>query len=802
MKKTIFFLLSCLFMVTAATAQMGLTGGFAGVSPSTVQYLPFSTNQIKDSSSNLWTVSGGEVYENAGLAGYSANVIELTYYNNVIYQENGSGNWYSWTGTTWTGPVANPTPGIGAAVSSVTSPSSGTITSGSVTFTVTFNLPVVVGGGTPTLNLNTAISSAASYTSGSGTKQLIFTATPTSGETANPVATTSAALSLNGAIIQTNGNNAVLTGANSETFTGLIFAPTSSGSFTVSGGQIIGPNNQPFVPLGVDVVDCGSGNGGTSCLTSLTAADITAAFPGISIVKVQMYDNYPAPSNYTAWVNSLTSQGIVVQFTDYNGYNYPLVNSCYWVAMTGSALTTEVNWYSAMATAFIGNPYVWFNTQNEICDGTNPPTGNSNAEQVAVYDAIRATGSNAIIGIELLAGFSTGTSYYGYLNASSFSSRTNVIWDVHYYNESVGGGATTVAANQSALAAEISSAQTFATSANGTMPAFIGEYGNSTDGTNIDTYWSETVQAIFNEAALGFGSGGDDYYFPYSQGGGGATGDQMFNGQPSASINPPTIGNSSLDAYGLQVAAGLSTTVSSDYSYYFSGSYGALLTPWNTTGANTWTESYNVNATMPNNTKFTWNYTGACANNVCGYDFLSYGNYNNTGGYSGADGTTWTAITPAQIENIVTLTASHNLTLGAEPTTHDVIYDMALTSVAVPTGTTFGGSETHEIVVYAHSPSYMQSFVNGLPKCGSGSVVVSGITWTCGVNGSEILFMQSSGADVLNISNLNILTLLQFLVTQGTIANTEYFNGLGLGAEMTTGGSTLTVNSFSVNYTP
>jgi hypothetical protein len=49
----------------------------------------------------VWTVSSGVVYENAAAAGYSANVVELLYQNGVVYQENSSGGWWSWNGSTW-----------------------------------------------------------------------------------------------------------------------------------------------------------------------------------------------------------------------------------------------------------------------------------------------------------------------------------------------------------------------------------------------------------------------------------------------------------------------------------------------------------------------------------------------------------------------------------------------------------------------------------------------------------------------------------------------------------------------------
>jgi hypothetical protein len=60
-----------------------------------------SATQIIDSSDNVWTVSGGVIYENGKLAGYSSGVTLLLYDNNIVYQENSAGGWWSWNGSAW-----------------------------------------------------------------------------------------------------------------------------------------------------------------------------------------------------------------------------------------------------------------------------------------------------------------------------------------------------------------------------------------------------------------------------------------------------------------------------------------------------------------------------------------------------------------------------------------------------------------------------------------------------------------------------------------------------------------------------
>jgi hypothetical protein len=56
---------------------------------------------IVDSAGNVWTLSSGYIYRNGAKDPYSYNVTMLLWYNGSIYQENTSGNFYQWTGSTW-----------------------------------------------------------------------------------------------------------------------------------------------------------------------------------------------------------------------------------------------------------------------------------------------------------------------------------------------------------------------------------------------------------------------------------------------------------------------------------------------------------------------------------------------------------------------------------------------------------------------------------------------------------------------------------------------------------------------------
>jgi hypothetical protein len=68
---------------------------------------------LVDNSNNSWTVgvapcASGVICENNAPAGTSGAVILLLWYGNLIYQENASGNWWYWNGTTWIATSGDP----------------------------------------------------------------------------------------------------------------------------------------------------------------------------------------------------------------------------------------------------------------------------------------------------------------------------------------------------------------------------------------------------------------------------------------------------------------------------------------------------------------------------------------------------------------------------------------------------------------------------------------------------------------------------------------------------------------------
>jgi hypothetical protein len=93
------------------------------------------------------------------------------------------------------------------------------------------------------------------------------------------------------------------------------------------------------------------------------------------------------------------------------------------------------------------------------------------------------------------------------MTPSSYASMTNIVWDLHFYgwsaNYSTDQATVTAALLGSVSAGQgIAAAQTI-TSADGLVPVLIGEYGNSTDGENIDANWIQVITAV---TTSGYGS--------------------------------------------------------------------------------------------------------------------------------------------------------------------------------------------------------------------------------------------------------------------------------------------------------
>ena len=260
-------------------------------------------------------------------------------------------------------------------------------------------------------------------------------------------------------------------------------ASDTTGQFQVENGEITSPNGSVFTARGINVSDLQMGD----------ASQILADFPGINFIRLNVY-SYQSPSAYAAFIQTMTSHGIVVELEDHTNSTGSDAGGATGTAFTGSQLTNELNWYSSIASAYASNPYVWLGTDNE------PPSGGLSTWQQETYNAIRNTGNNNPILIELPGGGSPNQTITSYgMNPSVYTSMTNIIADAHFYGWDSNYG-TNQATVDAVLTNLVQGAQTI-TSANGTVPVIIGEYGPSTNGSTTDANASEVVQAVQQSTA-------------------------------------------------------------------------------------------------------------------------------------------------------------------------------------------------------------------------------------------------------------------------------------------------------------
>ena len=295
-------------------------------------------------------------------------------------------------------------------------------------------------------------------------------------------------------------------------------AAGGSNNFKVANGQILAPDGSVFVARGLNVYDGAQGQ----VSTNAAGQPLTTLLPGVNFVRLATFQ-YSDPSYFQAFVQTMSEHHIVVEIEHHSGAGGGVA------PLTGQALTDESSWFATLAGAFKGNPYVWFGTLNE----PSGPGSDLTAEQVSNYDAIRGAGNDNLIMMEILGDYATGSLTVGAdhgLIASSYANMRNIVWDFHYYNW-LAGYSTDVATNASLLAKYIGQSQTI-TSADGTVPVLIGEYGVSTDGNSED-------------------AGGTASCIAVQQSGVGSAAWNWYSYAPSDNL---TDGNNNLTPYGQQVA--------------------------------------------------------------------------------------------------------------------------------------------------------------------------------------------------------------------------------------------------------
>lgn len=266
-----------------------------------------------------------------------------------------------------------------------------------------------------------------------------------------------------------------------------------TGQFSVQDGNFYDPKGNVFNGQGINVFP-----------GQVDAATILSTFPGIQTVRVASTLDTD-PGQLDALVQGLTAQGVVVLIEDHSSAGAafsPGGNN----VLTGQALTDETNWYAGLAGKYKANPYVWFGTANEPDAPGNP--GLIAQQQIATYNAIRGTGSNAMVLLEGRGGF---TMDFAKPYAADYAKMTNVGADTHFY-----GWVPNFSTNQDAIGTsflnQVGDAQSIQ-SANGKMPVYVGEFGISTTGSGADANGTQVVQTVLNSgvasAAWAWNAGDD-----------------------------------------------------------------------------------------------------------------------------------------------------------------------------------------------------------------------------------------------------------------------------------------------------
>lgn len=264
--------------------------------------------------------------------------------------------------------------------------------------------------------------------------------------------------------------------------------PSSSGggtgAFTVQNGQIIGPDGKPFIARGINIMHG----------QDPSVSEVQNLFTGVNFIRLAIYQ-FDDPNSLASEVNEFTSKGIVIELENHLDSNGANNGGGQGSVYSGAQLANEQNWYSSVAKAFAGNPYVWFGTKNE--PPASDPTALANWQR-QTYNTIRGAGNNNPVMIEANCD-PTNLCNSGF-PASAYAPMKNVIWDQHFYNWVT--NSSDVNTNIAMIEKMAASLRPF-TSADGVMPVLIGEYGNSTDGQTIDAGGDASVQAVINEGGAG-----------------------------------------------------------------------------------------------------------------------------------------------------------------------------------------------------------------------------------------------------------------------------------------------------------
>jgi mannan endo-1,4-beta-mannosidase len=273
------------------------------------------------------------------------------------------------------------------------------------------------------------------------------------------------------------------------------------GKFSVDGTTITGPDGQPFVPVGANMLGPES-----FWATSTIGLSGTAKQWGFNTIRLNtclpggcdgLGAAWPINDDLDAIVREYTAAGLVVmiEMHQVKPGAFP----------EGAELERIKRWWTDVASRFAGNPYVWFNLLNEPGEGQPAPAAWFDVHR-SLIDAVRGTGANNIIVLDgTQFGQDAGTYDAGPVPTENSAILTygpqlaadtgNLVFSVHTYDQfGVPGTDAERDARLGGLLDRIHAAS---------LAVLIGEAGGSTDTADARTLGALTAFRVAPPRGVG-----------------------------------------------------------------------------------------------------------------------------------------------------------------------------------------------------------------------------------------------------------------------------------------------------------
>jgi hypothetical protein len=229
-----------------------------------------------------------------------------------------------------------------------------------------------------------------------------------------------------------------------------------------------------------------------------------------------------------------------------------------------------------------------------------------------------------------------------------------------------------------------------------------------------------------------------------------------------------------------------------DAMSYSKGQYGAYASPWSTLYDNTirlgtdYADSITIDPlAFTGSSVIAWHWPNhvSALTGVWGYNFLFYGNYDNS--------SPAVRVTPRQVKNITTLRQDY--TVATTTGDFNVLNEFYLTS---DSGN--AAAKVVEIGYFPHSSASGKRFHDSGTQFGSFQDTF-GESWVVAKQGTFYMLMPPNDGEMLS-GSIDVKAALAFLIAKRVITGNEWFNGIALGVEPVSGTGRLTVSNWTVTY--